>query len=455
MEAGSQRMLGVRRLKEVPRQGWLLRHKDGRLTGICGKRVVGGRDWLYEGGWAETDTPRSLSLSGVYLGSGAVWDGTRLSLIAPSHTADAVYVMQRPGELLASNSLPFLIAGAKISDFPILEARQPMRSLKGGIDSHVRLIHSGPSGNFYRFFNAIVTYKSTTGLKEEQQSADPYFETFEDYRAYLMATIRQAAQSYGSTGTAVFVSRGYDSVACAALAAEFDPKCMAICVDQSRKGVPDDGTEVAKALGIQSVLLKRRMRPKKMIGGTPCERVSPDEVEEICEFYLGMGLYDECLKAPPELLADRMVLTGFHGDDLWDLEAKPSRDLRRADLAGASLGEFRIRVGFLHVPVPMLAFKANPKIQEIAHSDAMRPWRTEFEYYNRPIPRRIAEEAGVPREHFGHWPKQAVATEAIFGVGVGTRSFRLQTARYEPAARALNPPVRRLVSMIARRGQSQ
>ena len=112
-------MRNVRRIEEAPPQAWLLRLRNGRLSGVMGTGVKGGRDWLFEGGWAFTDTPRSLSLSGVYLGSGAVWDGRRLSLITPSHSADAVYVMERPGELFAANSLAFLLAGAGISDFPI------------------------------------------------------------------------------------------------------------------------------------------------------------------------------------------------------------------------------------------------------------------------------------------------------------------------------------------------
>ena len=64
-------MKGVRCVKEAPRQGWLLQLRDGRLTGIAGSGVKGGDDWLFEGGWAHTDSPRSLSPSGVYLGSGA------------------------------------------------------------------------------------------------------------------------------------------------------------------------------------------------------------------------------------------------------------------------------------------------------------------------------------------------------------------------------------------------
>ena len=212
-------MKGVRRLDSAPCQAWLVKLRDGKLTGVVGPRVALGRDWLFEGGWAFTDTPRSLSLSGVYLGSGAVWDGKTLSLIGPSHTADAVFVLERPGELFASNSLPFLLASAGVFDFPIHRVGSALLSLKRGLTHYRRRIYSGRQGNVYRFLNAIVDYSPERGLTERQQWADPGFSTFEEYRAYLLSVIRQVGLTYGSDGAAVYVSRGYDSVACAALAA--------------------------------------------------------------------------------------------------------------------------------------------------------------------------------------------------------------------------------------------
>src|SRR5687768_17811115 len=125
-------MRGVQPIDEAPCQAWVIRLKDGALTGVAGRGVVLGNDWLYEGGWACTDGPRSLSLSGIYLGSGAVWDGRTLSLIAPSHTADAVYTLERSDGFLASNSLAFLMAGAGIADFPIGEIAKPLASLMLG-----------------------------------------------------------------------------------------------------------------------------------------------------------------------------------------------------------------------------------------------------------------------------------------------------------------------------------
>jgi hypothetical protein len=421
-------------VEEAPAQAWLLRLRDGRLTGVAGIGVKGGRDWLFEGGWACTDSPRSLSLSGIYLGSGAVWDGRTLSLIAPSHSADAVYILERPGELFASNSLAFLLAGAGFSDFPIATISKALFSLKRGLRSYERRIHSGPQGTLYRYFNAIVRYDRQTGLQERQQKAEVGFQTFEEYRDYLLSVIRQAGESYGSKGIAVFISRGYDSAACAGLAKQLGD-ATAICVDQSRFGDADDGTEVAKALGMPSVLLSRKQREKVLGDKHAREFVGPEDYAELFEFYIGMTLADECLRAPAELLSGRTVLTGFHGDKIWDRSAKATADLERGDSTGASLGEFRLRVGFLHIPVPMLAFRAHAKIRAINRSPEMEPWRLHTNY-DRPIPRRIAEEAGVPRDLFGN-KKRAAATLAVNLSEAAPTLFRMLVARYEPAALAM------------------
>ena len=44
---------------------------------------------------------------------------------------------------------------------------------------------------------------------------------------------------------------------------------------------------------------------------------------------------------------------------------------------------------------------ACPEIEYLACSDEMAPWSLGNDY-DRPIPRRIVEEAGIPRALFGH-----------------------------------------------------
>ena len=154
----------------------------------------------------------------------------------------------------------------------------------------------------------------------------------------------------------------------------------------------DGGGEGA---GIPSVSAQPQARQKVPGDKHARELVVPQDYAELFEFYIGMTLADECLRAPAGLLSGRTVLTGFHGDKIWDRSAKATPDLERGDSTGASLGEFRLRAGFLHIPVPMLAFRAHAKLRAINRSPEMEAWRLHTNY-DRPIPRRIAEEAGVP-----------------------------------------------------------
>ena len=64
------------------------------------------------------------------------------------------------------------------------------------------------------------------------------------------------------------------------------------------------------------------------------------------------------------------------------------------------MAEWRLVVGLIHLPLPYIGARRKPDIVEITESSEMDPWRLGTEY-DRPIPRRIAEEAGVPRQLFG------------------------------------------------------
>lgn len=77
-------------------------------------------------------------------------------------------------------------------------------------------------------------------------------------------------------------------------------------------------------------------------------------------------------------------------------------------------------MGFIHLPVPFLGATAHPAIARISQSDEMRPWRLANDY-DRPIPRRLVEEAGVARHLFGQ-EKKAV-TIPMFGAEVQGREL--------------------------------
>ncbi|WP_114946227.1 hypothetical protein [Microvirga calopogonii] len=463
----------VKSSRDTPRQAWLSRLKGSTLELVNGAGVRCHSDWFFEGGWAGTDSPRSLRADGIYLGSGGVWDGDSLSLIAPSHTAEAVYVAITPDALFASNSLPFVLTGAGVTEFESSSIRSKLETLVQGLDRYRRDIYETPHLRLYRYFNAIIQCREGSEPRESIQDSDLSGVTsFETYRRFLLSIIRQASDTYGSKGISVYLSTGYDSTACAALAKQVDRDCLAITINNARSGHADAGIEAARALGMRAETLSRQDRSRsaeKGDGGR--ESVTDSDIDRLSDFYIGMGVLDECLHAPDELLAGRTVLTGFHGDKIWDPSLHPSTTLKRGDSSGASIGEFRLRVGFLHIPVPMLGFKAHPLLQAIGLSDEMRPWRSgrilqirslainipvlglkthpllqrfwdsrwlprkvrQWRYrgtYDRPIPRRIAEEAGVPRSVFGQ-KKLAAATLAQGLDSIEADLFRRSLSRYQ------------------------
>jgi len=69
-------------------------------------------------------------------------------------------------------------------------------------------------------------------------------------------------------------------------------------------------------------------------------------------------------------------------------------------LGGHGMSEFRLVVSFIQLPFPYLGARRMSDILRITESSEMDPWRLD-NLYDRPISRRIAEEAGVPREIFG------------------------------------------------------
>jgi hypothetical protein len=52
-----------------------------------------------------------------------------------------------------------------------------------------------------------------------------------------------------------------------------------------------------------------------------------------------------------------------------------------------------------YVP-PYIGARSRKSLFDLANSEAMRPWSIGGTY-DRPIPRRLGEDAGVPRDRFG------------------------------------------------------
>jgi hypothetical protein len=161
--------------------------------------------------------------------------------------------------------------------------------------------------------------------------------------------------------------------------------------DRPLKTLDDSGEHIAKILGLDVVKFSRRAY------------LDADDYPEAPFIATGGGGDDVVLSALRGTLERSMLFTGMLGDTVWSTgcaqDPALSEQYRFLYPAGGSLQEFRLRTGFIHVPVPLLAFTRHADLQRISRSLEMRPWRVGGGY-DRPIPRRLVEEAGVPRRAY-------------------------------------------------------
>jgi len=336
--------------------------------------------------------------------------------VPPSHTLEPLFSLRDGSRLLISNALPFLLAHCDDALDPGFSAyhSRMFQVLKGLVVSPIR-IPSRKGAEICAHYYHNLRIGPDLALVEQAKPLAPAFASFEQYRDYLISTVQTAlhnagdplrAHPYPAIATA---SQGYDSPAACAIA--HAAGCTEVITHGFARrafGVldPDSGEAVAKALGMQVTVVDRRAYLERTDIDAP-------EAEFLCHGLEGVDVNFLSFEAQ---LERRVLFSGFHGDAVWDRHKQPNDVIRRGDSSGASLGEFRRRVDFFHIPVPFIGVLRHAEIQTIGEAPPMRPYALDNDY-DRPIPRRIVEEAGVPRDAFG-MAKKAVAV-VFFGLNVG------------------------------------
>jgi hypothetical protein len=107
-----------------------------------------------------------------------------------------------------------------------------------------------------------------------------------------------------------------------------------------------------------------------------------------------------------------LLVSGVKGDTLWDRNVENADGTWSWDPGGTTLQEFRLRVGFVHLPLAFYGWKHHSDLIKISRSPDLSPWSLGTNY-DRPIARRLVEESGVPRELFGMRKKAVSVTIGI------------------------------------------
>ncbi|MBQ5962463.1 hypothetical protein [Massilia sp. ZL223] len=381
----------------LPAMAWCLKVEAGQseVTVWHGRAVERFDDFFFEGCWNGELTPAAMLSADICAATGASTCEDALFLACSSNTIGRLCAIKKDNSLWISNSMAFIIAAsgeAIRNDFAYYQ--EDISSVIKGLNKSKKFIplESGLQVKFYFHCNLKVTKNLNIGIMAKKQA--PVFADFSDYRQFLSHGLASLIRNANLPSRAkkfsplVSISKGYDSVACAVLAKEVGCQDAFTMIDpESTDPSVDSGTAIASQLGL-SITEYSRVAYKTL--GTEWEF-----------FALGTG-GEDCFFAPMEsILTNRLFISGFHGDKVWDRNLKKtSNQIIRGDPSGADLEEFRLRVGFIHVAVPFFGCRAHKSIAAISRSEEMASW-TVGGIYDRPICRRIAEEAGVNRLSFG------------------------------------------------------
>ncbi len=365
-----------------------------------GTRVETHPRGFIEGAWDGAFASLDFTAATIVAGTGGVLERDRVRFSASTDQLGPLFSIAKAGSIYVSNSPAFaMIAAGEEPDaiypfypYDLLRIyRQGLYCPDGRLTLHSR-------NALHVHFTTIITIdaRGSVGFESHRLCEPP-----RDYRSYKELLLKgvgrvlengaDAARRRTYAPLAAF-SRGYDSTAGAVLARSGGCTEAFTFIDD-RSGDPnrDNGAGNAQYLGMRCEeygrwqYLESENCPEAEFGYGPTSSNAPIAVVE-------------------DQLSGRLLIVGENGDPIWDPKrAKVFQQLAKPWLRftlGVSAIEFRLRVGY-HVFAPAaIAIRHNRAIHDIATSEEMRPWSVGGNY-DRPLPRRIVEEAGLPRERFG------------------------------------------------------
>lgn len=402
-----------------PRLTWIAHcsKNSGAITVWHGRQVETHRNWFCEAVWPGEFEQGDFDQTDLVAGTGGRNRNDAIIFVAPGNTVDRLLSLNTDKGFFVSNSLACLlsVSGAKI-DPTYSHYYEDFTTIIRGLSKYKKTLATSLGNISITMFGYIIWdgNKATTTFRKQQTRRN--FSSFYHYEKFLQDNLIKLASNISDQGriqTYQFMataSSGYDSPAIAVLAQKAGCK-DALCIDKDRFGASENGNQVAAYLGLNSICIERDAW--RQLSGAEIPFLAADGTAEAVP-----------LASASSDLAGRVLLTGYHGDKIW---AKDTRDLSddvvRGDSSGLSLTEYRLRVGFIHCPITFWGVQQIRDINQISNSDEMRPWDINGNY-SRPIPRRIIESAGIPREMFGIVKKASAVGSSEFLSPEALTSYR-------------------------------
>lgn len=417
----------------LPALAWVARIRPGRVEVRHGASVKVGDDAFFEGTWAGSPELSALPDATTVFGSGMVARAGVLTAVSPSHHLEGIYHARAGDALVVANSLVGLMVATGLEldprfDYPslFLASAELCWMIENDRQGQRQLLHSSfgiptRTAPITAWFVENLTVHEDLSISESRKPREAPFESFADYKARLIAATASLFANGAPYEPVVALSSGYDSTAVAAVASQAGC-ARSVGFDTARRSPRDgrdndSGSPSAAQLGLAHVTRERL-----------AYQDAPDaaEAEFLCAGLAGEDVMFRSFEAD---LPRSILLSGYWAGTEF---AMPDRDawrhVRPLTTAGADFGEFRLRTDFFHVPLPVFGAARTLDAPSLLDRAEMDPYRVGGQY-DRPIPRRLAEEAGIARGSFATAKRAANVILVREGLDAFTPATRRSIAR--------------------------
>lgn len=380
----------------LPALAWVAKYRP-QATGVldvwCGDLTEADLHFVVEGVWPGNFQDLGFDESELFYGSGLRLVGEKVRFASSCSTVDRIWSHQDAGVITVSNSLPCLLC---IADIDLVcdnsnYAKAVQTIVKGTGYQKIYPVSRGELRVHYFENLELENGILTVGSKPSHTGPFPDFQSYSSFLAQTAESIgRNAQDAARDRPVAVFstISKGYDSPVASIMAKAAGAR-KAVTITSARSIFPrlDSGSAIASQLNMEC---EEYQSGRKKFRDELWYWAANGTLQD-----MNFSLFDY----PP---GPSVVFTGFNGDMVWSRSGGTAPDnwLKRKDSTGLGFCEHRLLKGVIHCPVPFWGIRNLLDIKKISEHAEMKPWSVEGDY-DRPIPRRIAEEAGVSRALFG------------------------------------------------------
>lgn len=372
------------------------------------------RDWAVEGVWDGEFNLGDFDQTDSVFGTGIRKRDDSVVFVSSATGVDRLWYVQRREKLFVGNSLPGLLelSGLELRPDYAFYTEDLITVQTIGVFNRVKTIPTTDEPLHVVYYNNLL-YRDGRIEEVEKPDLAPHFADFAEYEAYLETLAGKLGVNARAPGRLVPIdmlvglSSGYDSIAAAVVSRHAGcTKAASITNPTSFWRGSDSGKHIADRLGMS------------------CQqhRHTKENYQNEISLWAGAGIpgaRNLSLFDYPKPLC--LFFSGGYGDVIWDRNAWP-----REPRGGINelLCEFRLIEGVFVSVVPWWGIRRSEDIRRINGSQEMSPWVLGTDY-DRPIARRIIEEAGIPRGTFAtrkkntsstrplHWPSTAEAKNSF------------------------------------------